>query len=818
MGGCNGNYAIHRLSVYPLVEFEITGFASKAKKALNKARKSGRTCHRIRARLARGIFNRELLKAKALGWRNYCAEIRNTPVASRLTKVLERSNLEMFGALQTVDGAYTERDEEILNVLVTEHFPEIEIENVDDALSGGEHSRPTVTPKSDELDDTRIYWNEANKIAAATRIGWAIQISRPYKAPGPDGIYPKLLKKAFPYIKDVITKLMRASLAIGHVPKDWCQTEVIFLPKPGRDKYTTPKSFRPISLTSHTLKILERIVDRYIKDTYLTVRELHAGQHAYRIGRSVETAVHCLVTGIETALLRKDITLACFVDIEGAFNKTTTRTIIRALKEHGVSDMLVRWINTMLLTRNIQTRRGEVTLSGKVYRGCPQGGILSPLLWSLVVDELLEAIKACDIRTLAYADDVVFWVEGKNEKDMRERMQRALDTLETWCDVVNLSVNPEKIELIRITRRIKKPQFRGLQYQGRELALARKVKYLGITLNSTLTWREHVFTKLKRARINMNMVCRAIGSTWGLSPAMMKWIYLMIIKPRITFGANMWWRAARLATVKEKLNVTQGMALRRVLGTMRTTPTRAMESLLDIPPLDIVIQELAMRTMLRLRIWGHWLPGPDKGHGCILEEIGTQEINAIQAWPFDTIPKRFLFEKFFRLRIPTDRNWNTSDVHSTSDIVWYTDGSKDSNDETGSGWCAEKELTVWGYKRLGSYATVFQAEVSAIQECVNYMLTSNITNTAIAICTDSRAALLALDGCQFTSLTAWNCKRRIDELGKRNILTLWWVPGHEGIKGNERADRLARIGTKFPPENDADIPPISLTTYKGLIR
>src|SRR5699024_8258563 len=91
----------------------------------------------------------------------------------------------------------------------------------------------------------------------------------------------------------------------------------------------------------------------------------------------------------------KQSTLGTFIDIEGAFDKTTFVAIERALVQRGVSATLSGWIRHMLERRIIKTgdhssNTGRMALVG---RGCPQGGVLSPLLWNLVVDELLSLLN-----------------------------------------------------------------------------------------------------------------------------------------------------------------------------------------------------------------------------------------------------------------------------------------------------------------------------------------------------------------------------------------------------------------------------------------
>ena len=79
----------------------------------------------------------------------------------------------------------------------------------------------------------------------------------------------------------------------------------MFIPMPGRNTYSGPRDYRPISLTSFLLKTMERLVDRYLRDEALAIVPLHPNQHAYQAGKSVETALHWLVVRAEKALDQK---------------------------------------------------------------------------------------------------------------------------------------------------------------------------------------------------------------------------------------------------------------------------------------------------------------------------------------------------------------------------------------------------------------------------------------------------------------------------------------------------------------------------------
>jgi hypothetical protein len=155
---------------------------------------------------------------------------------------------------------------------------------------------------------------------------------------------------------------------------------VTFIPKPGKLDYTEAKAYRPISLSSFLLKTIEKLVDRHIRDGTLKIHPLHQNQHAYQIGKSTETALHNAVTRIENAIKHKDIALGAFLDIEGAFDRTSFNIIKQAAERHGTEPAICRWICAMLESRKISVTLSGKTLGASVARGCPQGRVLSPLL------------------------------------------------------------------------------------------------------------------------------------------------------------------------------------------------------------------------------------------------------------------------------------------------------------------------------------------------------------------------------------------------------------------------------------------------------
>jgi hypothetical protein len=96
----------------------------------------------------------------------------------------------------------------------------------------------------------------------------------------------------------------------------------------------------------------------------------------------------------------------------------------------------------MLKSRHVQATIFNETLQVSVAKGCPQGGVLSPLLWDLVADNLLATLNNQGYYTQGYADDIVILILGKHANTLSELMQRALEIVEGWCLKEKQQVNP----------------------------------------------------------------------------------------------------------------------------------------------------------------------------------------------------------------------------------------------------------------------------------------------------------------------------------------------------------------------------------------
>jgi retron-type reverse transcriptase len=125
--------------------------------------------------------------------------------------------------------------------------------------------------------------------------------------------------------------------------------------------------------------------------------------------------------------------VGAFLDIEGAFDNTSFNATTTAAREHGLEETCYRWVRSMLESRLVHTSLMGSNLTAQVVGECPQGGVLSPLLWNLVVDRLLVETNDLGFSTFGYADDIVIILQGKFANTVREFMQSPLDVVVIWA-------------------------------------------------------------------------------------------------------------------------------------------------------------------------------------------------------------------------------------------------------------------------------------------------------------------------------------------------------------------------------------------------
>ena len=83
---------------------------------------------------------------------------------------------------------------------------------------------------------------------------------------------------------------------------------------------------------------------------------------------------------------------------------------------------------------------------------------------------------------------------------------------------------------------------------------------------------------------------------------------------------------------------------------------------------------------------------------------------------------------------------------------------------------------------LGKHATVFQAEVYVILACAHEIEAQDWPEKYVSICSDSQAALKALQAAKTTAPLVRQCQQALNDISARHAVRLYWVPGHAGVR------------------------------------
>lgn len=410
------------------------------------------------------------------------------------------------------------------------------------------------------------------------------------KAPGPDGILPEIVKYAVKAIPDYILGVMNGCLVRGDFPSMWKKARVVLLPKPGKPEFQS-SSYRPLCLLDTFGKLLEGLlIKRMMKE--LGDQGLSDNQFGFRPGRSTVDAVRRVYSIAEDerrkSRRRRGLCLLVTLDVRNAFNLAPWREIMNSLERKNVPPYMVRIFMTYFHDRWIFTSNGS---SIKTSCGAPQGSVASPTLWNVLYDGVLELELPQGISLVAYADDLAVVTVAKTALEIEEKTNHALSCIDNWMKNHGLELAPEKSEaVLLIGRKTCSPVH--IHINGTQIQLSDSVKYLGVILDTRLSFKQHVDFVTKKAATRVETLQRILPRQGGAS-YMKRRLLNSVVESTILYAAPVWHQATEVKSYVKKMESVQRRMAISITRSYRTTSTVALQVLAGVIPIDLLIEERA---------------------------------------------------------------------------------------------------------------------------------------------------------------------------------------------------------------------------------
>ena len=381
----------------------------------------------------------------------------------------------------------------------------------------------------------------------------------PNKAPGYDGVPPKIISSSADLITEPLTHIFNQSFLDGEVPKQLKIAKVIPIHK--KMKQCDPGNYRPISLLSIFDKILERLVCKRLYSFLNKYNILYDYQFGFREKHSTILALIEIMDSIRENLDKGNSIIGIYLDLSKAFDTVNHKILLHKLEYYGIRGNALAWFASYLSDRQQLTFVNNMYSSTKpVTVGVPQGSVLGPLLFLLYVNDIHNCVNEHTVRL--FADDTNLFIVDPNLTVCRAKAEKALIGINEWLTNNQLTLNIEKTCYSVFSKTKKKIQ--SIKLNNREIERVSCSRYLGMEVDEELSWSEHVnvlCNKLMKLRYVFFSLSRFIDTD------MVKQIYYAYVYPVILYGIELY-----------------GVAKKYILNQLQVVQNKLLRTLCKLPP------------------------------------------------------------------------------------------------------------------------------------------------------------------------------------------------------------------------------------------
>lgn len=367
---------------------------------------------------------------------------------------------------------------------------------------------------SDAHSDNLLYYaqnrytdNEFNLDFCSEELVNKIIHSISTNAYGFDTISIEMIRMTLPCTLPIITSIINKSLETTTVPKSWKLAKVKPLPK--TNVVEQVKDLRAISLLPVLSKIIERVVSVQLTKYLEKEKILPILQSGFRSGRGTDTSLAHVTDDILTASDKGQGSILVLLDFSRAFDCLNTQLLLAKLRYYGISQTACSWFQSYLNDRQqyVETvdENGNMKQSRilDIPRGCPQGSILSPLLFIIYTADLPKHLKNCKVHL--YADDTQIYrsFPPLHIDENIQKINEDLNEITSWSKDNSLVINPEKSKFLVLGTKHQSgaitKQIPILKIDNKNIDMVKSARNLGLIMDSELRFIDHVNSKIRNA-------------------------------------------------------------------------------------------------------------------------------------------------------------------------------------------------------------------------------------------------------------------------------------------------------------------------------
>lgn len=394
-----------------------------------------------------------------------------------------------------------------------------------------------------------------------------------HKACGPDNIPGVILHKAPARVYRCLRLFFQLCFRQGFVPAMWKGADVYLLFKSGGNP-NLPEDYRPISVTSVLARTFENVI---LDRLQMAIGDrIHPWQFGFQKHKSTYDCLFQLVTAIRRCLRRTRHLSVAFLDVRKAYDRVWLAALIWKLATiYRISGRLLLILIAFLLGRRMRVRLGDVFSQWiDLWRGVPQGGVLSPLLFVLSLDDLFHELDALrelvDLADLlGFADDLAP-LPAEDGEAGDNALQNALTAISHYASRWALEFSPTKSAIVVFHNKKAPVLVPMFTLTGFVVQLSPTYKYLGAWLQHNGRADTHMQFLQKKVETRAFFIQRT--NTDSLTPRAPVLFTLLRVNvlPRIAYGL-LFLHLTQKQT--DALDAVLARVVRRVLGLPRTAST-----------------------------------------------------------------------------------------------------------------------------------------------------------------------------------------------------------------------------------------------------